>query len=67
MNKKKITAFNYVPTSAGPSVTFHFSEIDLNGNIVKENVCQSFIVMDKELETNLNKILAYLQKRIDTI
>lgn len=62
--RKVITSFNYIPVSAGKSISFTYSEIDDNGNITVENKRRTFMVMEETLEKNVNDILTSLQNRI---
>lgn len=65
MTKKVITSFNFIPVNTGKSISFTYSEIDENGNIVIENKRETFIVMNDELDENINTIIAFLNTRLE--
>lgn len=53
---KRITGIAILTTAEGERITYTFSEIDENGNIIKSNEKRSFVVMDTETETILTQL-----------
>lgn len=46
----KITSFTAHQTAEGMRLTFTYSVIDENGNVIKSNVRATTIVLDKDIE-----------------
>lgn len=62
--KKVITSFNFLPVAMGKTISCTYSEINSNGDIVKENVRETFIIIDDGLEKNVDSIIEFLNNRI---
>lgn len=46
----KITGIAVITTAEGKRITYSFSEIDENGNIIASNKKRSFIAIDEEIK-----------------
>lgn len=60
---KKITNFNYMPVQEGVRLSYSFSELNEDGNIISSNNKSSFIVQDEKIRQNIDKILKYLEEK----
>lgn len=58
--KTVITSFSSLRTAEGENISFTYSEIDAEGNKVKENVRKSIIVMDDDIEQKIKDIKDFL-------
>lgn len=63
MNIIKIKGFTSHITADGKRLSYVFSEIDEDGNIVRENVNASFVVVNPELEQAINTVNQFLLDR----
>ena len=50
-------------TSEGKRISYAFSEIDQDGNIVRENVNASFVVVNPDLEAAIDIVNKFLLDR----
>lgn len=57
---KKLTSFANLRTGEGERISFTYSEIDANGNIVNQNTKGNFIVVDSELEEHIRAIQNFI-------
>jgi hypothetical protein len=64
MNKTVIKGFTMLKTAEGMRVSYVYSIIDQDGNVIKENVNESFVVMDDELKTNIDSIVLFIETRM---
>lgn len=60
----KITSFTAHQTAEGMRVTFTYSVIDDNGNLVKSNQRATLIVMSTEIEAAIANINAWLLTKV---
>lgn len=60
---KKITNFNYMPVQEGVRLSYSFSELNEDGNIISSNNKSSFIVQDEKIRQNIDEILKYLEEK----
>jgi len=60
---KKITDFTCLTVQEGIRLSYTYSILDEDGNIVSNNNKMSFIVVDSELQKEINDIVSYLQRR----
>lgn len=61
---KKITSFTAHQTAEGMRLTFTYSIIDENGNLVKSNVRATLIVLAEEILSHINHISEFLYEKI---
>ena len=59
----KITSYTTFESAEGMRLSYTYSEIDEQGNILKSNIRKDIIVMDKDLEKEINDIFNFLEKR----
>lgn len=59
----KIKGFSSHMTSEGKRISYSFSEIDQDGNIVRENVNASFVVVNLDLEAAIDTVNKFLLDR----
>lgn len=64
---KKVTSVSTFMTSIGQRLSITYSEINDNGEIIKDNIKVSRIIMDKDILTNINNIINDAQTIVDTI
>lgn len=64
MTKRVITSFTSLTTAEGKNLTFTYSEINEDGQKIKENERQTIIVMDENIEKEIENIQSYLLKKI---
>lgn len=57
----KVTSFNYQIMSEGVRVSYAYSELNKNGDIISSNNRRSFIVTDNEMLKHLNDVKEYLE------
>lgn len=60
---KKITSYTVFATAEGMRLSYTYSEIDENGNIIKSNIRRDMIVMDNDLKKELNDVFTFLTNR----
>lgn len=60
---KIITSYTAFNTSEGLRLSYTFSEIDEEGNVIRSNVRKDLIVVDKILKKELNDIFDFLDER----
>lgn len=61
---KKITSFTHHTTAEGERVTYTFSIINEEGQLVKSNERATMILLDPEMLESVKKINEYLAQRI---
>lgn len=57
---KKLTSFTAHVTAEGQRISFTYSEIDPDGKLINQNERENFVVMDKELQSNIDAINDYI-------
>jgi hypothetical protein len=62
-NTKKITSFTAHKTAEGERLSYTYSEIDENGNLVKSNERATCIVLDSVILDSISKINKFLLDR----
>lgn len=60
---KKITNFNYMPVQEGVRLSYSFSELNKDGNIISSNNKSSFIIQDEKILEKINDIIKYLEEK----
>lgn len=60
---KKITNFNYMPVQEGVRLSYSFSELNKDGNIISSNNKSSFIIQDEKILEKINYIVKYLEEK----
>lgn len=58
----KVTNFTYQIVSEGIRLSYTYSEINEDGDIVSSNNKRSFIINDEEILESLTKVKTYLEK-----
>ncbi len=58
---KKLTSFMNLNTGEGSRVSFTFSEISENGQVISQNNKGNFLVLDPTIEGHLKAIREYIQ------
>ena len=61
---KKVTSYTAHQTAEGMRLTFTYSLIDEEVNLVKSNVRATLIVLDEEILGNIEKISKFLYGKI---
>lgn len=61
--KTIIKAFNVLKTAEGKRISYVYTEIDEDGNVIKENMNESFVVVNAELTDNVDSIFNFLLNR----
>lgn len=61
---KKVTSFTGHQTAEGTRLTFTYSIIDENGNLVKSNQRATIIVLDDGINKAITTIEAFLRDKI---
>lgn len=64
MNIKIITSFTHHKTAEGDRLSYTFSEIDQEGNLVKSNERATCLVLDEGIKGNIEVITDFLQKKL---
>ena len=59
----KINNFTYQPTLEGKRVSYTYTELNEQGDIISSNNKRNFIIVDPELETHIEAIIKYLEER----
>lgn len=59
----KVTSYTSFMAAEGLRLSYTYSEIDENGNIIKSNVRKDMVVMDKDLNKELNDVFTFLTNR----
>lgn len=62
-NTKVITSYTSHTTAEGQRLSYTYSEIDEQGNLVKSNARATCIVMDNEILTKLSDVNKFLLDR----
>lgn len=58
-----IKAFTVLKTAEGKRISYVYTEIDEDGNVIKENMNESFVVVNEELTNNVDSIFNFLLNR----
>lgn len=61
---KILTGFAVIKDSVGNRITYTTSEVDERGTIVSSNNKESFIVLDKEVNTLISSLEEKIKERI---
>lgn len=61
---KILTGFAVIKDSIGNRITYTTSEVDEKGTIVSSNNKESFIVLDKEVNTLISSLEEKIKERI---
>lgn len=59
---KKTTSFTHHLTAEGDRISFTFSELDSDGNLVSQNNRKNFVVTDDDLKAHIDAINAYIKE-----
>ena len=59
----KVTSYTSFMAAEGLRLSYTYSEIDENGNIIKSNVRKDMVVMDEDLNKELNDVFTFLTNR----
>jgi len=62
----KVTNFTYQIVQEGTRISYTYSELNKDGDIVSSNNKKSFIVTDGEMLTKLKEIKEYLESKIES-
>ncbi len=60
---KKVTNYSYQIVQEGIRLSYTYSELNDNGDIISSNNRKSFIVTDEETKEKLRSIQSYLEQR----
>lgn len=60
---KTITSYTAFNTSEGLRLSYTFSEIDEEGNVIRSNIRKDMIVVDKALKKELNDVFDFIDER----
>lgn len=60
----KVTNFNYQIVQEGTRISYTYSELNEDGDIISSNNKKSFIVTDDKILTKLKDIKSYLESKI---
>lgn len=63
-NIKRITSFTHHKTAEGDRLSYTFSEIDPEGNLVKSNERATCIVMDAAVLKQIEEVNKFLQIKL---
>lgn len=63
-NINKLTNFNYQIVQEGTRLSFTYSELNSDGDIISSNNKRSFIVSDEDILEKLKDIKEYLESKI---
>ncbi|WP_346936347.1 hypothetical protein [Clostridium sp.] len=61
---KKITGFAVIKDNVGNRITYTYTEIDENGNIIDSNKKESFVVMDTGTEGIIKQLEDVINARL---
>lgn len=61
---KILTSVSIISSPAGKKVSYTYSEVNENGNVVKGNVRESFIALDSELLLDIGNIEEKIKTRL---
>ena len=59
----KITSYTTFESAEGTRLSYTYSEIDEQGNILKSNIRKDMIVIDRALKKELNDVFDFLAER----
>lgn len=59
----KVTNFNYQLVSEGTRLSYTYSELNSDGDIISSNNKKSFIVTDNEILSKLKELKLYLESK----
>ena len=62
---KKVTSFVHHVTGAGSRISYTYSEIDESGKIVADNVKDSLVVVDKDVQSAVDTINEHLNNMLN--
>lgn len=60
----KVTNFNYQIVQEGTRISYTYSELNDDGDIVSSNNRKSFIVTDEDIISKLKEIKTYLESKV---
>lgn len=66
-NIKRVTSYTHHKTGEGDRISYTYSEIDQDGNVVKSNERLSCLVMDDKVLEHVDEVNKFLQAKIDLI
>lgn len=59
-NVKLLSGFAVINDTVGKRISYTFTEVDSNGNVIRQNVKESYLVLDEEEKT----VIAQLEEKI---
>lgn len=65
MSIKKLTSFVHHVTGAGSRISYTYSEIDESGKIIEDNVKDSIIVVEEEIQAAVDVINTHINTIIN--
>lgn len=60
----KVTSFNYQIVQEGVRISFSYSELNEDGDIISSNNRKSFIISDEDMLAKLKEVKNYLEQKI---
>lgn len=57
---KILTSFTHLVTGEGDRISFTYSELDEQGNVISQNNRENFVVTDSGVRQNINAIRSYI-------
>ncbi len=57
---KKVTSFTSHMTAEGQRISYTYSEIDGEGNLLRQNIRENFVVVDEEILKYIEAINNYI-------
>lgn len=61
---KKVTGIGFIRTAAGLQVSYNYTELDGNGNVLVQSTHGSYVNMDPEVESFVTKMEETVSKRL---
>lgn len=61
---KILTSVSIISAPEGKRVSYTYSELDVNGSLVKSNVRESFVALDPEIQTIITSLESKVNERL---
>lgn len=61
MDKKLLTSFMVLGIAEGTTISYTYSQVDENGNFIKRNTKDSFLVTDEDILGHIYAIQNYIR------
>lgn len=65
-NVKLLSGFAVINDTVGKRISYTFTEVDSNGNVIRQNVKESYLVLDEEEKTVIGQLEEKIKAKMQT-